>query len=55
MGIPFIYLDPQGNRRVGPPGGGGGGGGGVGGLPPGGGGAVGKTTLYDLGYVDHRY
>ena len=51
MGIPFIYLDAQGNRRVGPPPGGGGGGGGVGPGDP----VVGKSTIYELGFVDHRY
>ena len=54
MRIPYIYIDANGNRRVGPPPGGGGGtppGGGVGPGDP----VVGKSTIYELGFVDHRY
>jgi len=56
MGLPTFYIDANGNRRVNP-----GGPGGGGGFPPGGGGGdpgdptVGKTTVYELGFVDHRF
>ena len=54
MRIPYIYIDANGNRRVGPPPGGGGGtppGGGVGPGDP----VVGKSTIYELGFVAVSY
>ena len=56
MGLPTFYIDANGNRRVNPglPPGGGGGGGGGGGAGPGDP-TVGKTTTYELGFVDHRF
>ena len=54
MRLPYIYLDADGNRRVG------GGGGFPGGVPGGGGigpdgGGIGKTTIYELGFIDYRH
>ena len=53
MRIPYIYIDANGNRIVDPGGdpGEGGGGGGFGGID----GGVGKTTVYQLGFVDYRH
>jgi len=53
MRIPYIYIDANGNRIVDPGGdpGEGGGGGGLGGD----GGGIGKTTVYQLGFVDYRH